>query len=145
MQVSVSKGAKIIYGDLDFKMQEKGLENGFWFHPLILENVTKEQPAYCEELFGPVFSLFKFNDPIEMVDLANATDYGLSASIFTEDMARAKHEALQLDVGTVFINDFVASDPAIPGGGIKDSGYGRECYKDGVHETINRKAIVYGK
>lgn len=141
----MGKGAKIIYGDLDFKMQEKGLENGFWFHPLILENITKDQPAYCEELFGPVFSLFKFNDPLEMVELANATSYGLSASIFTEDMARAKREALLLDVGTVFINEMVASDPAIPGGGIKDSGYGRECYKDGVHETINRKAIVYGK
>jgi succinate-semialdehyde dehydrogenase / glutarate-semialdehyde dehydrogenase len=60
-------------------------------------------------------------------------------------MERAKAKAMQLEVGNVFVNEIVASDPAIPGGGVKDSGYGRECYKDGVHETINRKAIVYGK
>lgn len=112
---------------------------------MVIENITKEQPAYSEELFGPIFSLFKFSDDLEAIEIANATSYGLSGSIFTQDMDRAKQKAMQLDVGNVFINEIVASDPAIPCGGTKDSGYGRECYKDGLHETLNRKAIVFGK
>jgi len=111
---------------------------------LVIENITKEQPAYCEELFGPVFSLFRFHDDLEATELANATSYGLSASIFTQDLEKAHQKALKLECGMVFINEIVASDPAIPGGGVKDSGYGRECYSDGLHETINRKAIVVG-
>lgn len=112
---------------------------------MVIENITKEQPAFCEELFGPVFSLFRFHDSLEAIELANATPYGLSASIFTNDMNRAMNKARQIEVGNFFINEIVASDPAIPGGGVKDSGYGRECYKDGIHETINRKAIIFGK
>jgi succinate-semialdehyde dehydrogenase / glutarate-semialdehyde dehydrogenase len=81
---------------------------------------------------------------MEAVDLANATCYGLSASVFSRDYERAKIKALKLEVGNVFINEIVASDPAIPGGGVKDSGYGRECFSDGLHETLNRKAIVVG-
>lgn len=77
--------------------------------------------------------------------MANDTIYGLSASIFSRDIQRAKNKAMKLEVGNVFINDSVASDPAIPGGGVKDSGYGRECYKDGLHETINRKAVIIAK
>ena len=70
----------------------------------------------------------------------------LSASIFSRDIEKAKQTALRIEAGNVFINDFVVSDPMIPGGAAgKDSGYGRECYKDGIHETINRKAIVVGK
>ena len=112
---------------------------------MVIENITKEQPAFCEELFGPVFSLFRYTDHHDAIELANATNYGLSASIFTSDPERATRKALQLEVGNIFVNEIVASDPAIPGGGVKDSGYGRECYKDGVHETINRKAIVFAK
>lgn len=95
-------------------------------------------------MFGPVFSLFKFHDDLEAVELANATSYGLSASIFTKDLDRAHLKAMKLECGSVFINEIVVSDPAIPGGGVKDSGYGRECYSDGFHETINRKSIVIG-
>jgi len=112
---------------------------------MVLENITKNQPAFCEELFGPVFSLFKVHDDFETIELANATCYGLSASIFSQDIDRAKLNARKLEVGNVFINDIVASDPAVPGGGVKDSGYGRECYRDGLHESINRKGVVVGK
>ena len=76
--------------------------------------------------------------------MANATSYGLSASIFTRDLDKAHDKALKIEAGSVFINEIVASDPAIPGGGVKDSGYGRECFSDGLHETINRKSIVVG-
>ena len=147
VKISVDKGAKIVYGDLNYKINDsnQSLHNGYFFNPMILENINKDQPAYHEELFGPVFSMFKFNDPVEVIELANATNYGLSACIFTEDMQRARRKALLLEVGTVFVNEIVVSDPAIPNGGIKDSGYGRECYKDGIQETMNRKTIVYGK
>jgi succinate-semialdehyde dehydrogenase/glutarate-semialdehyde dehydrogenase len=68
---SVDNGAKIIYGGLDYKMTDSNLKDGSYFHPLILDNVTKNQPAYCEELFGPVFSLFKFRQDLEAVEIAN--------------------------------------------------------------------------
>ena len=112
---------------------------------MVLENIKKDMPAYKEELFGPVFSLFKFKDDFEAVNIANDSRYGLSASIFTKNMAKAKRKAIKLECGNVFINDAVASDPTIPGGGVKDSGFGRECYKDGLFEIINRKAILIGK
>lgn len=92
-----------------------------------------------------MFSLFKFKDDFEAINLANDSRYGLSASIFTKDIAKAKRKSLKLEVGNVFINEAVASDPAVPGGGVKDSGFGRECYKDGLFEIINRKAVLVGK
>ena len=78
------------------------------------------------------------------MDLANATSYGLSACIFSENIERARMLALKIESGNVFINDITNSDPAIPSGGVKDSGYGRECYRDGILEVINRKGIVIG-
>lgn len=95
---------------------------------MVIENITKDQPAFYEELFGPVFSLYRFRDSIEAIELANATSYGLSASIFTRDLEKGQRKARQLECGSVFINEIVVSDPAIPGGGVKDSGFGRECY-----------------
>ena len=111
---------------------------------MIIENIAKDSPAYCEELFGPVFSLFRFKGASEAVEIANDSVYGLSAAVFTSNRARAEKKAMKLEVGQVFINEAVGSDPGIPSGGIKDSGYGRECYKDGLLETANRKSIIYG-
>jgi succinate-semialdehyde dehydrogenase / glutarate-semialdehyde dehydrogenase len=73
--------------------------------------------------------------------LANDIDYGLSGSVISSNLERAKSLAMKLEVGNVFINDAVGSDPAIPSGGVKDSGFGRECYRDGILEVINRKTI----
>jgi succinate-semialdehyde dehydrogenase/glutarate-semialdehyde dehydrogenase len=112
---------------------------------LILENISKGQPAYNEETFAPVFSLFTFKDEMEAIRLANDCSYGLSGTVISNNIERAKSVALKLEVGNVYINESVASDPAIPSGGIKDSGYGRECYKDGLLEIINRKAICVTK
>ena len=79
------------------------------------------------------------------MQIANDSRFGLSASIFTTDIGKAKRKAVKLECGNVFINEAVGSDPSIPGGGVKDSGFGRECYKDGLFETVNRKAILIGK
>lgn len=112
---------------------------------MILENIPKDSPAYKEELFGPVLSFFKFRDDKEAIDLANDHVYGLGSAIFTKNIKKAKEKALQLEYGSVFINDFTVSDSAIPNGGTKDSGYGRECFKDGLLEVCNKKSIVIGK
>lgn len=102
-------------------------------------------PAYDEELFGPVFSILRFKDLEEAIFLANDIKYGLSANVFTKDIAKAKMLVGELEVGNVFINEVAGSSPGIPTGGVKDSGYGRECYKDGLYETTNRKGVVIGK
>ncbi len=93
VEKSVAKGARVLFGNLGFKMQQGELASGFYFHPMVIENITKEQPAYCEELFGPVFSLFRFRDSLEAIELANATSYGLSASIFTRDLEKGQRKA----------------------------------------------------
>ncbi len=108
---------------------------------MILENISKDSPSYQEELFAPVFVLFSFKDDLDAAHLANDNKYGLSGSIISTNLQRAKSLALKLEIGNVFINDAVGSDPVIPSGGVKDSGFGRECYKDGILEVINRKAI----
>ena len=131
----------MIYGDLDYKIKDSKLQNGYYFHPIILGNISKDQPAYNEELFAPVFSLFSFKEDKDAAILANDIDYGLSGSVISSNLERAKSLAMKLEVGNVFINDAVGSDPAIPSGGVKDSGFGRECYRDGILEVINRKTI----
>jgi succinate-semialdehyde dehydrogenase/glutarate-semialdehyde dehydrogenase len=141
---TINQGAKVLYGDLNYRMTEPSLKDGFYFHPMVLDNIPKSSPAYCEELFGPVFSLFKFQNGFEAVSISNDSVYGLSAAIFTKDRKRAERKAMMLDVGQVFINDSVTSDPGIPSGGIKESGYGRECFKEGLLEVSNRKSIIFG-
>jgi len=111
---------------------------------MILENISPEMPAYYDELFAPVFTLFPFKTDKEAVHLANSSSYGLSACIFSEDIERARKLAMKLESGNVFINEITNSDPAIVSGGVKDSGYGRECYRDGLLEVMNRKGIVIG-
>ena len=97
---------------------------------------------YKEEFFGPVFNLFKVDSSKEALDLANKSDFGLASTIFTEDMEKAEGAAKRLRTGTVFVNDCVASGPEYPSGGIKGSGYGRECYSDGLLDIANRKTII---
>lgn len=138
---SIDKGAKMIYGDLSYKIKDSQLSKGFYFQPVILENISKDQPAYFEELFAPVFSLFSFKDDIDAATLANDSQFGLSGSVISTNLERAKSLAMKLEVGDVYINEAVGSDPAIPSGGVKDSGFGRECHRDGILEVINRKAI----
>ena len=108
----------------------------------MLENMNPESEVYCEEFFGPVFNLFKVDSSKEALDLANKSDYGLAATVFTEDLEKAEAAAKRCRTGTVFVNDCVASGSEYPGGGIKGSGYGRECYKDGLLDTANRKTII---
>lgn len=114
-----------------------------FYPPTVLENVVPGMPAYHEELFGPVAVLYSFKSEEEAISLANGTVFGLGASIFTADRTKAKMLAEKgLEAGCVFVNDYVKSDPRLPFGGIKDSGYGRELSAAGIREFVNIKTVV---
>ncbi len=114
-----------------------------FYPPTVLENVTPGMPAYHEELFGPVAVLYRFQTEREAIRIANNTVFGLGAGIFTTDPERGKMLAEKgLEAGCVFVNDFVKSDPRLPFGGIKESGYGRELSALGIREFVNIKTIV---
>lgn len=133
---SVAKGAELTLGG--YKPNVPGA-----FYPVtILENVQKGMPAYEEELFGPVASVIKVKDEEEAVRVANDSVYGLGASIYSGNEKRAEQTAAQqLEAGCCFVNDFVKSDPRLPFGGIKQSGYGRELGLFGIREFVNIKTV----
>ena len=114
---------------------------GYYYEPTVLTAIPREAPAFHEELFGPAASLFRVHDIEEAVDLANATRFGLGASAWTEEGTEARRFAADLQAGSVFINGMVASDPRVPFGGVKKSGYGRELSEIGMHEFVNIKAV----
>jgi len=114
-----------------------------FYPPTVLENVMPGMPAYHEELFGPVAVLYRFKTEEEAIKIANDTVFGLGAGIFTANLDKGKMLAEKgLEAGCVFVNDFVKSDPRLPFGGIKESGYGRELSAFGIREFVNIKTIV---
>jgi succinate-semialdehyde dehydrogenase/glutarate-semialdehyde dehydrogenase len=132
---SIAAGAHVLTGG-------KKLDRaGNFYEPTVLANISKESPAYCEELFGPVALLFRVNKIDEAIQLANATTFGLGASAWTNDVQEQARFIDQLEAGCVFINAMVASDPRLPFGGIKNSGYGRELGEFGIREFVNIKAV----
>ncbi|MGF1534837.1 MAG: NAD-dependent succinate-semialdehyde dehydrogenase [Bernardetiaceae bacterium] len=133
LQASIAKGAQLLWG---------GIRQGNFFTPALLTDITPEMPAYKEEFFGPVALLFSFETEAEMIALTNATDYGLGASIWTANTAHAEIIAEQIASGSVFINQITRSDSALPFGGIKRSGYGRELSHWGIREFTNIKTVV---
>ncbi len=132
---SVEKGATIITGG------KRLTGNGFFIEPTILTGIKKGMPAYEEEIFGPVASVIKFKTEEEAIDIANDTSFGLGASIWTKDIERGKYLAHKIESGSVFINGMVKSDPRLPFGGVKKSGYGRELSHYGMKEFVNIKTI----
>lgn len=117
--------------------------NSPFYPPTVLENVVPGMPAYHEELFGPVAVLFRFKTEEEAIRIANDTVFGLGAGVFTANVEKGKMLAEKgLEAGCVFVNDFVKSDPRLPFGGIKESGYGRELSMIGIREFVNVKTIV---
>ncbi len=134
---SVSMGANLLCGgEIDYDI------DGFYFPPTVLSNVQSGMPAYTEELFGPVASLIKVKDEKEAIEIANDTSFGLGAAVFTQDIEKGKYIAEnELEAGCCFVNDFVKSDPRLPFGGIKESGYGRELSVYGILEFVNLKTV----
>ncbi|KSU66681.1 NAD-dependent succinate-semialdehyde dehydrogenase [Arthrobacter sp. NIO-1057] len=117
---------------------------GFYYAPTVLDHVTPGQVAFDEETFGPVAAVIRVSSTQEAIELANQTEFGLAASVWSTDTDAARNVASQIDAGAVFINGMVASDPRLPFGGIKRSGYGRELGSYGIREFTNMKTLWVG-
>jgi succinate-semialdehyde dehydrogenase/glutarate-semialdehyde dehydrogenase len=135
VRASIQKGARPLTGG------KPRPGRGFFYEPTVLANVKKGIPAYDEEVFGPVASVIVAKNADEAVKIANDSRFGLGASIWSRDLSKAESIAQGLEAGVVFINDFVKSDPRLPFGGIKASGYGRELGAYGIKEFTNIKTI----
>ncbi len=138
---SVALGARILTGAVRSRVD--GVE-GEYFLPTVLSDVTADMPVFTEETFGPVAAVIRARDADHAVELADTTEYGLGASIWTADEARALRLGSRLTSGALFVNAVVASDPRMPFGGTRSSGYGRELASDGLLEFTNTRTIWVG-
>ncbi|KQN92905.1 succinate dehydrogenase [Sphingomonas sp. Leaf231] len=135
VQSSIAAGARLLLGGAALPGP------GHYYAPTVLADVTTAMAAGCEELFGPVAAILRANDADHAISLANATDYGLSAALWSSDRARADRLARRIRAGAVFVNGISASDPRVPIGGVGKSGYGRELSTFGPREFANAKLI----
>ena len=131
---ALSSGANVVYqGDK---------ADDCFFSPAVIENLAFDKPVYREEFFGPVINLVSFEETRDAIEIANDSDFGLGASVYTNDDEIAELCSSKIEAGSVFINGMVRSDPALPFGGIKNSGYGRELFLLGAREFVNIKTVA---
>jgi acyl-CoA reductase-like NAD-dependent aldehyde dehydrogenase len=138
IEESVRRGANILLGG------HRGSGKGYFFEPTVLTDVQPDMPAGCEELFGPVAAMMRARDTEDAILLANSTPYGLGSNLWTTDIEKARQLARRIEAGQVFINGMVASDPRLPFGGVKKSGYGRELSELGMREFVNIQTVWIG-
>ena len=132
---AIKKGAELLTGG-------KAVDGpGFFYEPTVISGISADMRAYAEELFGPVASLFRVEDEAQAIRLANDSRFGLGGSVWTQDRDRGIAVARQLECGCAFVNELVKSDPRVPFGGVKMSGYGRELSHHGIREFVNAKTI----
>ncbi len=138
VQESVKMGARVLLGG-------KPLEGkGYFYAPTIVSGVTPDMPMFHEETFGPAAAIIHARDTEHAIELANDSEFGLSSNLWTNDIARARELASQIEAGGVFINGMTASDPRLPFGGVKRSGYGRELSSFGIQEFVNVQTVWIG-
>ena len=135
VESSVEQGATLELGGEPLDRE------GAFYPPTVLTDVPSDAPAATEETFGPAAAVFEVPDEEAAIELANDTEYGLGASVWTADLERGERVARRLEAGAAFVNELVKSDPRLPFGGIKNSGYGRELGRPGVREFVNRKTV----
>jgi succinate-semialdehyde dehydrogenase/glutarate-semialdehyde dehydrogenase len=138
VQESVAAGARITCGG------HRVSGKGYFYEPTVLVGVTPEMPAFREETFGPVAAVTRVRDADEAVRVANDSQFGLGGNLWTRDVERGKELARRIESGNVFINGMVASDPRLPFGGVKHSGFGRELSSYGIQEFTNIQTIWVG-
>ncbi|MDP7029470.1 MAG: NAD-dependent succinate-semialdehyde dehydrogenase [Phycisphaerales bacterium] len=137
VQRSLAAGASCLLGG------EVPNQAGWWYPPTVLAGVAPGMPAFDEEMFGPVACLVQATDADDAIRLADGTSFGLAGAVFTNDAARGTRIACNdIDAGCVAVNDFVRSDPRVPFGGARSSGFGRELGCAGIHEFVNLKSVV---
>jgi len=135
VEESVKRGARTLLGG------EVPTGKGAYYPPTLLSAVDRGMPAFDEEMFGPVAAVIRAKDETDAIRLANDSTFGLGAALWTRDRARAERLAAQVEAGAVFVNGVVKSDPRMPFGGIKRSGYGRELSEYGIREFVNIKSV----
>ncbi len=135
---SVEKGARVIAGG------ERWGDKGYFYKPTVVVDVTADMPVFDEETFGPVAAVMRVRDADEAVERANASPYGLGGNLWTRNEAMAEKLARRIESGAVFINGMTASDPRLPFGGVKQSGFGRELSEFGIREFVNIQTIWVG-
>jgi len=136
VEQSVKEGAKLLCGG--YIPGDKG----FFYPATILADVTPENQAAKVEIFGPVAAIMKARDEEHAIQLANNSRFGLGGGVFTRDEANGEKIARKLEVGLAFVNGIVTSSPEYPFGGLRDSGYGRECGEAGLKEWVNHKSLI---
>jgi succinate-semialdehyde dehydrogenase/glutarate-semialdehyde dehydrogenase len=132
---AVAGGARLLAGG------QRGNGAGHFFEPTVLADIPKSCPVYYEEIFGPVAMLFRAKGVDEAIEIANDSDFGLASSVWTKDEAEQSRFTREIEAGAVFVNGMVASDPRLPFGGVKNSGYGRELAANGIREFCNIKTV----
>jgi succinate-semialdehyde dehydrogenase len=139
VQSSIQAGARLILGGA------KDERPGYFYPATVLADVRPGMAAFDKETFGPVAALTIASDAQQAVELANNSDYGLGGALWTSDLKLARRLAGEVETGGFFVNGFSASDPRIPIGGVKKSGYGRELSTYGVHEFMNIQTVWFDR
>jgi succinate-semialdehyde dehydrogenase/glutarate-semialdehyde dehydrogenase len=138
VEKAINSGARVLTGG------HKLDRPGNFYEPTVLDNIDPSTPVFCEEIFGPVAMLFRVTSVDEAISIANATPFGLGSAAWTNEPAEQSRFIEGLEAGSVFINGMVASDPRLPFGGVKNSGYGRELAEFGIREFVNVKTVWIG-
>jgi succinate-semialdehyde dehydrogenase/glutarate-semialdehyde dehydrogenase len=138
VRATVAAGARVLLGGSPLQRA------GNFYPPTVLTDIPRGSPAWAEELFGPVASVFRADDLEDAIRIANDTPFGLGAAAWTRDADEQERLIRGIEAGAVFINGMVASDPRLPFGGVKNSGYGRELATPGIREFVNIQSVWVG-
>ncbi|GAF40456.1 succinate-semialdehyde dehydrogenase [Agrilactobacillus composti DSM 18527 = JCM 14202] len=133
---AIAAGAKVYYGNEPVDL------DGQFFQPTILTDITKDNPAYYQEMFGPVAQVYKVKDEAAAIELANDSHLGLGGIVYSGDAQHGAEVAAKIETGMMFVNTFLSTLPEIPFGGIKMSGYGRELGDECIYSFVNRELVV---